>query len=161
MLPSQTTSILFDSQLKFYGTPAEIVGDKMPFFLYITQHNIKIILLTFLLSLVYGAGSVIILTWNASVWGTVMGFIMRQGLEISENPFMFLVVTFGTILPFLLLESVAYISAAIAGGVIAKTTIQEKFFSKRFKFLLTDSLFLLTAAIIIVLIAGFIELLLI
>lgn len=160
LLPSGMDLSLFQSQLQFYGAPNEIVGDKLPFFLEISQHNIKIIILTFVLSLMYGAGSVIILSWNASVWGSVLGFVLKQGFETS-SPWAYIASTIGTIMPFLLLESIAYVSAAIAGGVLSKTMIQEKLFSKRFRFLLTHSLFIVTVSIVIVMIAAWIEVLLI
>jgi hypothetical protein len=160
VLPIGMDMNLFSAQLQFYGQPTKIIGDWMPFFVEISQHNIKIVLLTFVLSLMYGAGSVIILTWNASVWGSVLGFVLKQGFETS-NPWAFIVANIGIIMPFLLLESIAYVSAAIAGGVLSKTVIQEKLFSKRFKFLLTNSLLIVTIAIVLVFIGAWIEALLI
>ena len=54
-------------------------------------------------------------------------------------------------------EAIAYISAAIAGGVVSKAVIREKLFSKKFHHIITDALILLGIGFVLVIIAGYLE----
>jgi branched-subunit amino acid transport protein len=61
------------------------------------------------------------------------------------------------ILPHMITEALAYISAAIVGGVVSKAVLREKLFSKKFNHIITDALIFLTIGLILVVIAGIIE----
>ncbi|MBW2970647.1 stage II sporulation protein M, partial [Candidatus Woesearchaeota archaeon] len=125
------------------------------------RNNIIVFLACFLLSVFYGAGSIIFLTWNASVWGAFFGFTAKlSSVGAHSSPSIILVNFFrviGPIMPHMVLEALSYISAAIAGGVLSKAVLREKPFSKMFNHVLTDSLILLGLGIIAVFIAAVIE----
>ena len=122
----------------------------------IVLNNLLIFVVAFLLSIIYGAGSVLFLTWNASVWGILFGYFVQiktygstsiSGYATKILPF----------LPHMITEALAYISAAIVGGVVSKAVLREKFLSKKFKHIMTDALIFLFIGILLVLISGIIE----
>ncbi len=124
----------------------------------IIQNNLVIFGVCFILSLVYGAGAVLFLTWNASVWGIVFGFFTRfSASAIGYNPFVTFINQIGPFLPHMISEALAYIIAAIMGGIMSKAIIREKVGSKKFNHILTDALIVLALGILIVISAGIIE----
>lgn len=124
----------------------------------IIKNNLIVFIVCFVLSLAYGAGAVLFLTWNASVWGVVFGFFISQtspsyGTGVLSQFFSSLI----PFLPHMTTEAFAYISAAIVGGVVSKAVLREKMFSKKFHHIITDALIFLAIGIALVIIAGFIE----
>ena len=157
VLPPDITSQFFSSQLNIYGGVGFATKTSLSFN-QIAMNNIKVVLVTFILSLVYGAGSVIILSWNAYVWGIMTGFLLREGLAVAHhNMLLFAALALLPILPSLLTESAGYLLAAISGGVLSKATLQERLMSKRFNYILTDALMILTVAIILIFVGACIE----
>jgi uncharacterized membrane protein SpoIIM required for sporulation len=155
-LPTFTVLSVFSSQLNVAGITG--FAFNVTFFWSILKNNLIVILACLLLSLVYGAGAVLFITWNATVWGVVFGFVARQAtLTTGANPF----VAFGMLvlpaIPHLVTEAVAYFSAAIAGGVISKAAMREKLGSKKFKHILTDALILIGLGIALLVIAAAVE----
>ena len=59
--------------------------------------------------------------------------------------------------PHLVTEASAYIMAAISGGIVSKAVIMEKPFSERFKKIIQDALVIFFIAVILLIIAAFIE----
>ena len=59
--------------------------------------------------------------------------------------------------PHLVTEASAYIMAAISGGIVSKAVIMEKAFSERFKKIIQDALVIFFIAVILLIIAAFIE----
>lgn len=127
-------------------------------FFSILSNNLIVLIACLLLSLVYGAGSIMFITWNASVWGVIFGYLARESATIfDQNPFVYFMISMLPILPHMITEAVSYISAAIVGGVVSKAVLREKLGSKKFKHVLTDALILFGMAVILVIIAAFIE----
>ena len=156
LFPELTIQKLFATQLKTAGIHGFATTQNLLFGIII--NNLIVFIVCFILSLIYGAGSILFLTWNASVWGVVFAFFVKQISFITgENP----IIEFGTsILPFLphmITEAIAYISAAIVGGVVSKAVLREKLFSKKFHHIMTDALIFLLIGFILVIIAGIIE----
>ena len=55
-------------------------------------NNLIVLVACFILSLVYGAGSILFLTWNASAWGVVIGYSAKLAvIQTDFNPFLFYV----------------------------------------------------------------------
>lgn len=156
LIPGVSLQKLFLPQLNAAG----IVGfaTSSEFIIRLLINNLIVFVACFVLSLVYGAGSILFLTWNASVWGVVFAYSVKQAVGIvGGNP---IIEFFFGILPFLphmITEATAYISAAIVGGVVSKAVLREKVFSKKFHHIITDALILLGVGLVLVLIAGFIE----
>ena len=79
-LDQQTAELWFSPQLSAAG----ISGNADYFFtismLQILKNNLIIFVVCFVLSLVYGAGSVMFLTWNASVIGAAIGNFIKNSV---------------------------------------------------------------------------------
>jgi uncharacterized membrane protein SpoIIM required for sporulation len=127
-------------------------------FISILTNNLVVMLACLLLSLVYGAGSILFITWNASVWGIIFGYMAKQAaLQSGQNPLPFFIMTILPVLPHTITEATSYFSAAIVGGVVSKAVIREKLNSKKFNHVLTDALLLLGLAVVLVIVAAIIE----
>lgn len=157
VFPETVISRLFFAQLNsagVYGFPIT----QNPFGKLILN-NTLVLLICFVLSLIYGAGSILFLTWNASVWGVVFTFFIVKSYDISgQNPLLDAGKLILPFLPHLITEAIAYISAAIVGGVVSKAVLQKKLLtSNNFRIILDDALVLLSMSFILIIIAAFVE----
>jgi len=174
LLFSQVTTFdLFEPQLKvagftgndnfyaqdfhrFYINPLECVTN--PGFSSIIINNIIVLAVCLILSLVYGAGSILFLTWNAAVWGAVFGYVARgTSMSNGSQPFLLFAIMMVPILPHMITEALSYFTAAIVGGVVSKATLREKIFSNRFHHIITDALLLSLLGFGFVILAGIFE----
>ncbi|MBI4439752.1 stage II sporulation protein M [Candidatus Woesearchaeota archaeon] len=117
-------------------------------------NNSIVFLVAFLLSFIYGAGAVLFLVWNASVWGIAFGFTARE-IIVSGSSAGFH--AYFSYFPHMVIEGTAYLFAAIVGGVVSKAVLREKLFSRKFMHIVTDALMLLAIGLFLVLIGGLIE----
>ncbi len=154
-LPQEAVQKFFPIQFKAAGVgfaTSDVVMYK------IIVNNIQVFVICFLLSLVYGAGSMLFLAWNASVWGVVFGFFVRNAaFAVGANPVAHFFESVIPFLPHMTTEALAYISAAIVGGVVSKAVLREKLFSARFHHILVDALIFLVIGIVLVVIGAIIE----
>ncbi|MBD3313761.1 hypothetical protein GF345_04935 [Candidatus Woesearchaeota archaeon] len=156
VLPDMLVIKLFPAQLRVAGITGQAFNSGV--FMSILLNNLLVLLVCLLLSLIYGAGAILFITWNASVWGIVFGYIARESAFIEgTNPFIAFFLILLPSLPHLVTEAVSYFSAAIVGGVVSKAVLREKLHSKRFYHVLTDALILLTVGVILVVLAAAIE----
>jgi len=149
ILPTQLVESLFGTQLK--ATGAVGFAFNTTGLMSMLSNNFLILLVCMLLSLAYGAGAIFFLSWNASVWAVFFAYAFRGTTDISVLAFIL------PVLPHMITEALAYISASIAGGVMSKAAIREKFMSKKFMHIATDALIMLGIGALLVLIAGIIE----
>ncbi|MBI5224266.1 stage II sporulation protein M [Candidatus Micrarchaeota archaeon] len=166
---------LFDTQLdRFVNTGSaasnQVVGSaitgsaslecKTQFdcFLGISANNFRVMLVALLLSLLYGAGAMLFLSWNASVWGTVFAYYAKNSAFTTGSAkyaaFSELLVR---VFPHTFLEASAYFLAVIAGLVISKALLREKLWSPRFNFVIRDGMLFFYLSIIIIFVAAYIE----
>lgn len=117
-------------------------------------NNLIVLAVAFILSLVYGAGAILFLSWNASVWGVVIGAVLRRTFGLKLLP---ITINFSQILPHLTIEATGYILAAITGGILSKAVIRESYKSKQFMHILTDALLFGFLSAVLILIASVIE----
>ena len=103
-----------------------------------------------LFSLIFGAGAIFILVWNASVIAAAIGLFAKQGL--FGLPCAYLRYLFHGI-P----EIAAYFVAALAGGIISVAIIRKDLREERLWGILQDSLLLFIIAIVILIISGLME----
>jgi len=156
LISEMSVEKMFAPQLKSAGITGFAIFDNQMY--NIISNNLLVFVVCFILSLIYGAGSVLFLTWNASVWGTVFGFFVRQSSSIvGVNPFANFANSVVPFLPHMTTEAIAYISAAIVGGVVSKAVLRERLFSKKFHHIITDAMIFLVLGFILVVIAAFIE----
>jgi hypothetical protein len=146
--------------LEVFGEQLSVVGiSGMAFlpadFASLFFNNLKVLLFSFLLSLIYGVGGVFILTWNASVWGTVFGIFIRDAISSGQ-----ILVAAGEIaymIPHLILESGSYFLAVVAGVIVSRAVVSQTTFSQKFNVMLKDALILFSISLFFVALGAFIE----
>ncbi len=168
LLPNQVTERVFHTQLSIYfdnighaigqafGGQSDACVTRSCEFFSILFNNIKVILVCFIFSLVYGAGSILFLTWNASVWGTIFGYVTKRSALVSYN-LMYFGKTMVAVFPHMITEAMSYFMAVFAGGIISKAVIRERFDSRRFNHVVVDGLIIFGLAIILLVIAAYLE----
>lgn len=149
LLPETTVQKLFEDQIKeinlirgsaiFSSTLEKIVFN-----------NIGVLVLSVVLSFLFGAGAIFILSWNASILATAIGLTAKTIGGIHSLPIAVLVY-----FPHGSLEILAYFVGAIAGGMISAAFTKKN--SKLFWSVTKDSLKLVVVAVVILVVAGIIE----
>ncbi|MEM2956099.1 MAG: stage II sporulation protein M [Candidatus Pacearchaeota archaeon] len=116
----------------------------------ILTNNFYVLLFCLIFSLVFGAGAIFILAWNATVIATAIGIFAKSSMT-NMPAAIFRYMIHG--LP----EIAAYFIAALAGGIISICLIRYDIKDQRFWRTMADSLNLILISIIILIIAAFIE----
>jgi len=148
----------YDSCTTQYGVTGKITSGthltgnmtKMTLFGGIFTNNLYVLIFTIIFSLIFGAGGIFILTWNASVIAAAMVIFSKK--DIFSLP---LSLTRYMIHGFP--EIAAYFVGTLAGGIIGISILKKEFKTEKFWNILHDSLLLIISAIVILLIAAFIE----
>jgi len=121
-------------------------------------NNIKVLIFCFVISLLTGNGAIFLITWNASVWGTIFGNVAKTAaFQMGKNPFAYFLLIMVSVLPHAVLEALGYVLAAISGGIISKTILVEKAFSNKMSDVLIVNLILLVIGVIILIVGAFVE----
>ncbi len=165
VLPSFTTNELFREQLEIRdGATGDAIatGQAVLFspglFTSLLKNNFKVLLVCFLVALLTGDGAIFVITWNASVWGTIFGFTAKNAaLFAGTNPLYYFILIAAIVLPHMMIEAWSYFCAAIAGSIISKDMLLEKFRSERFKKVLKFNIYLLGIALVLLLIGALVE----
>lgn len=113
-------------------------------------NNFFVLLTTLVFSLLFGAGAIFILAWNASVIATAIGLFSKGSLINLPGSFLRYLIHG---IP----EIAAYFVAALAGGIISIAIIRHGFKTKSFWHVLKDSMNLVIIALIILILAAFVE----
>ena len=151
---------LFSVQLKTIETiNANITGHSYGFgtLFQILANNMKVLLFCIFFAFFYGAGSIFILTWNASVIGAAMGTFAKNLMANSTNAFIAVNCSLIRYMSHGVFEILAYFIAGLAGGIISVAVINHDVDSERFKHVLIDSLDLLLLAVGVLIFAAFVE----
>ena len=114
-------------------------------------NNLRVMILAFLLSFLIGTGSIIILSWNASILALYLASFVRDGL-LEE----FLIRTL-SIIPHAPIEILAYFLAGIGGGILSVGIIREQLRSKEFVLVFRDSLLMMGLAVSAVVLGAYVE----
>ncbi len=129
-------------------------------------NNVKVLLFVLIFAFFYGAGSVFILAWNASVVATAIGIFVRNslssaasnlGLPTIANYFSSYSLGLLRYLTHGSLEILAYFIAALAGGIISVAVARHSFDSPRFKAVLLDSVDLIALSVGALFLAAVVE----
>ncbi len=114
----------------------------------IITNNLKVLFITYMFSLFFGATSIFILVWNASIVGTWLAtiFVPKQGFLAGVFTGLLSISLHG--LP----EITAYFLAAIAGGLLSVAVKRRKT-----EEMAVHSLVLFGISLVLILIAGIIE----
>lgn len=147
------THLLFGDLFKEQVQIASIgPGFSVPSFEAIFANNFFVILVCFLISLIYRSG-VIIIAWNAGVWGYVFGAIAHNAATVyGKNIVLYFFGLIASVAPHIIAEAAAYLAASIA-GVLLFEAIWLNLKNKNFYFLVADAVVLLVFSLLL-LVAG-------
>jgi stage II sporulation protein M len=116
----------------------------------IFTNNIYVMIFTLIFSLIFGAGAIFVLAWNASVISAAIGiFTKYQISDIPMGVFRYMIHGFP--------EITAYFITALAGGIFGASVLRHGPKDKRFLRVIENVALLLFMAIIILIAAAFIE----
>lgn len=149
ILPEVTVQKLFEDQIK----EINLIRGSVIFattFERIVANNIGVLILSVVLSFLFGAGAIFILAWNASILSTAIGLTAKSIGGIHSLPIAVLVY-----FPHGSLEILAYFIGAIAGGLVSAAFTRKE--TKLFWPVVKDGLMLVGIAIVILVVAGIIE----
>ena len=119
-------------------------------FLSILENNIYVMIFTLIFSLIFGAGAIFVLAWNASVISSAVGVFTRYNIvEVPLGLARYMIHGFP--------EIAAYFITALAGGILGIGVLRHGFKDKRFFRVLENVILLLFMAIIVLVIAAVIE----
>lgn len=116
----------------------------------IFANNVYVLIFTIIFSLLFGAGAIFILSWNASVISSAIGIFSRSdlaNLPIGVVRYMIHGIP----------EIGAYFIGALAGGMISMAVIKKDFKSNKFLVVLQDALNLVIVAVVVLFVAALIE----
>jgi len=155
-LPSKFIDYAYKHQIGvYYGITGSATNTGFTF-MSIFLHNLKIVIVMIILSLLYGAGSVFLIVWNASAWGVIFATIARDSVGQS-SPILFFILLMLSVFPHMVLEAAAYFAAVVSGGIMSKATVREKMGTHRFKELMIDGTYIFILSLIILVVAAFVE----
>jgi len=116
----------------------------------IFSNNIYVLMFTLVFSLIFGAGVIFVLAWNASVIAAAVGIFAKS--ELSALP-----VGIARYMLHGIPEIGSYFIVALAGGIISSAVIRHEFGSEKFWEVLQDSLGLVILAIVVLFGAAILE----
>ena len=120
-------------------------------FFSIFANNIYVLIFTILFSLIFGAGAIFILVWNASVIAAAIGIFAKGSL--MNLPFAFA--------RYMLIHGIpeigAYFVGALAGGVVSVAVIRKDLRGEGTWRILQDSLLMIIIAVVLLIIAAVLE----
>lgn len=175
LLPADVTQGLFSSQthtineINAGATGNDIVSGEAyseGLLLKIFSNNLKVMLFCVFFSFFYGAGAIFILTWNATVISAAMGNFVRShigsyasdiGMASMGSYFQVYALSIWRYFIHGVPEIMAYIIGGLAGGLISVAVINHDFATKSFGKVMKDSLNLILLGVIVLFIAGIIE----
>jgi uncharacterized membrane protein SpoIIM required for sporulation len=170
ILPDATVLTIFQEQtntIQRINSPA--IGsfwDSLSAFQTVFLHNFRVFVLCILFAFIFGFGAIFILAWNATILGSAIGNIIRNGIsligkDLGMNPIYsyFHIISYGLLrysihgIP----EILAYFGAGLAGGIISIAAIRHKIYSEKFRKIVFDSSNLLILSILLLVAAGLLE----
>jgi uncharacterized membrane protein SpoIIM required for sporulation len=116
----------------------------------IVENNVYVMIFTLVFSLLFGAGAIFVLAWNASVISAAIGIFTEY--KIVEIPLGLLRYMIHG-LP----EIAAYFITALAGGIFGVGFIKNKIKSPNFLRIVENAVVLLFVAIVILILAAIVE----
>ena len=169
-LPTSTINQLFDKQTGTIQTINNQVSGNVIYnldvFTKIFFNNFKVLAFSILFAFIYGAGTIFILTWNATVIGAAIGNFIRANISSYTNSLglleagnYFHVVSLGLLkysvhgIP----EIAAYFYGGLAGGILSVSLIRKHFKTQKFATIMKDFSELVLIGIGFLVAAAFLE----
>jgi uncharacterized membrane protein SpoIIM required for sporulation len=137
-----------------YSFTSKVISSSTPVntarFLSIMGNNFGVMILTLIFSLIFGAGAIFVLAWNASVISAAIGIFTKYSLaDIPLGLVRYMIHGFP--------EIAAYFMTALAGGMFGVGIVRHGIGNKKFPKVLVHVGILLGMAIVILLVAALIE----
>ncbi|MFH0922436.1 MAG: stage II sporulation protein M [Candidatus Micrarchaeota archaeon] len=157
VMPHSTAQSVFADQLQeienIRGYSTAIMGNvfKASAFDNLLFHNLQVLAVMFLFSLLYGIGSIYMLLWNAAVIAVVLGS------KVYETGIQGVALGFVSLFPHGIFELLAYFVASIAGGLLSVALMRKAFKKPEFSFIAWDVFFLVIIALALVAVGALIE----
>jgi len=161
ILPDQTAASVFSVQSKtITAVNAKVTGNfdsSVTIFSKIFFNNMRVMIFCLIFALVYGAGAIFILTWNATVIGVAIGNFVK--IHLANNYSYFHAASLGLLRYFVhgIPEILGYFVAGLAGGIISIAIIKHDFRTKKFEHIMLDSVDMILLAVGILFLAALIE----
>ena len=160
IMPEMQANTLFREQLEIrFGqgfTGQAIITSGL--FYDLLSNNFMVLIACFILALLTGDGAIFLITWNASVWGTIFGLTAKSAAAFSgQNPLLFFGFIMLIVFPHMIIEGIAYFLAAISGSLTSKDVILEEFASRRFFEVFGFNMYLLLFALIFLVLGAVVE----
>ncbi len=118
-------------------------------FIDIFFNNLGVVILSFIFSLLFGAGVAFILVWNAGLLGVRIAQLSSGLADIPSKSLPFL--------PHGILEITSFVLAGLSGGLISAAIIKEHHKKEIFKTILFDAALLFAFALVFVALGAWIE----
>ena len=163
VMPQMQTNNLFREQLEIrfgQGFSGQAVGTLFSgdLFFDLLGNNFLVLIACFIMALLTGDGAIFLITWNASVWGTIFGLTAKYAAQFSgQNHFYLFGLIMLMVFPHMMIEAISYFLAAISGSVISKDVLLENFASDRFFEVFGFNLYLLLFALIFLVLGALVE----
>ncbi|MFA4946192.1 MAG: stage II sporulation protein M [Candidatus Micrarchaeia archaeon] len=168
VLPSGDSASLFSLQVTELESVRSVFQGKFvdePLFFnlaafeLIFTHNLQVLALVVALSLLYGAGAVFVLVWNSSVISVFLGLIAAAALKLDPANGLLSGLGYGVfgILPHGVFELLAYLSTALACGILSQALVRREYSKPAFVQVAYDSVKLLAWAILFLALGALIE----
>ncbi|MBI2583379.1 MAG: stage II sporulation protein M [Candidatus Aenigmarchaeota archaeon] len=142
VLPPGINENAFSNQLQLLQPRGSFVAPEL--FWSILTNNIQLVFVAFALSVLYGSGSILILSYNASIAGVLYGSSIRT-LIYGTPPFAANIIAF---LPHTIIEILGYLLAAVAGGILINGLYREN---------IRDSLIIFAFALTMIIVGAWVE----
>lgn len=125
----------------------------------ILRHNALVMVAFFCLAFVYHAyGGLLTLAWNGCAWAMVLVVLVMRGAAVSDASFLwFLSVSVAAVLPHLVLEASAYVSAALAAVFLSRALFKYGLAGPRMRQVAVACVKLMTAAVVGLVVAAWVE----
>ncbi|MFH1630646.1 MAG: stage II sporulation protein M [Candidatus Aenigmatarchaeota archaeon] len=144
---------------KQQGMVTANVIDAGGFFKYLFN-NTQVMILFFILSVLFGAGAVFILAWNASIIAVYLGILSDKFVTSfgAHGAYLYgMTVGTSTIILHGVPEIMGYFFAGIGGGILSIGLLREKFMSKEFNEVGKDALIWLALGEVLIVVGAVIE----
>ncbi len=158
ILPPEKVSTLFELQnnvikgIQSTDVTGNAVSNSIALKIIITN-NLKVLAISFILSLFYAAGSIFVIVWNSSVMGFAIGTIAKSSENLLSFPILFTKYFLHGI-P----EILSYITIILAGNILFISIIKKNIFieGKR-KCIITDVITLIGISLAFIFVSALIE----
>jgi uncharacterized membrane protein SpoIIM required for sporulation len=99
----------------------------------IFTNNWWVLLAIFLVALFIKDGAIFFIAWNASSWGVILAYrAITSALYTGGSSIKFFLIVLALTFPFLILEGLAYILAAVSGNILSKDVVRKSKYIKSF-----------------------------